>query len=56
MWQSTAFVEDQRERWSTACGEIATSVSLGTVLSGLQKNPDVILFKIARCLAVLDRV
>jgi len=41
------FCGRQLERWSTACGEIPTPGPLGTVLGGVQENPDVILLKSA---------
>jgi len=41
------FCDRQSERWTTACGKIPTSAPLGTVLGGVQENPDVILLKSA---------
>jgi len=42
MWHSTASAPSQLECWMTACAEIWTSGPLGTVLGGVQENPDVI--------------
>jgi len=55
MGHSTAFVGGQPERWLTACGGNPDVSFTGNGAQRLAENPDVIL-KIARCLAVLDRV